>query len=79
MGLKAILTNLFYISKLFLQALTLMAKAQYKQRRAKAVFQKTLLLHGIPSEAAQELAKAYPNPINEILSLMNIRRIRDKN
>ena len=78
MGLKAILTNLFYISKLSIQSLSLMVKAKYKRRRAKATFQRTLILHGIPSEAAQELAKAYPNPINEVLNLMNMRRIRGK-
>lgn len=78
MGLKAILTNLFYVSKLSLQSLGLIAKANYKHRRAKAAFQKTLILHGVPSEAAQELAKAYPNPMNEILSLMNTRKIRGK-
>lgn len=78
MGLKAVLTSLFYISKLSLQSLSLMIKAKYRWRRAKATFQRTLILNGIPLEDARELAKAYPNPIEEILSLMNVRRIRGK-
>jgi len=78
MGLKAILTNLFCILKLFLQILGLVMKAKHGQRRAKAVFKKTLILHGIPSEVAQELARAYPDPIDEVLSLMKMRRMRGK-
>ncbi len=73
MDLRDILTSIYYFSKLSIQSLGLMAKAKYKHRRAKATFQKTLILHGVPPEAAQELAKAYPNPIDEIFKLMNMR------
>ncbi|MEM2935736.1 MAG: hypothetical protein QW231_00990 [Candidatus Bathyarchaeia archaeon] len=72
MDLRDILTSIYYFSKLSIQSLGLAAKAKYKHRRAKATFQKILILHGVPPEAAQELAKAYPNPVNEILNLMNI-------
>lgn len=73
MGLRDILVSILYFFRLSIQSLGLLATAQYKRRRAKATFQRTLILHGIPSEAAQELAKAYPNPISEILGLMNVR------
>ena len=48
-------------------------KSKIRYRRAKATFKKTLICNGIPLEAAQELARAYPNPLNEVLSLMKIR------
>lgn len=76
MGVKVIFISVLYFSKLSIQSLGLMTKVVYKQRRAKSTFKKTLILHGISPEAAQELAKAYPNPINEILNLMNIRKNR---
>ena len=76
MGLKAIFINILYFSKLSIQSLGLMTKAIYKQRRAKSTFRKTLILHGISPAAAQELAKAFPNPINEISNLMKIRKNR---
>lgn len=79
MVLKTALTNIFYISKLSLQLLSLMTKAKYKRRKAKNTFQKTLISYGIPPEAARELAKAYSNPISEILSLINVRKMRDRN
>ena len=50
-----------------------MVKSKISHRSAKATFKKTLILNGIPLEAAQELARAYPNPLNEVLSLMKIR------
>ena len=73
MGLRDIFTTIFYFSSLSIQSLGLVAKAQYRHRRARATFKKTLILQGIPSEAARELAKAYPNPISEILGLISIR------
>ena len=73
MKLKTVFTNLFYLSKLSLQSLGLLTEAKYRYRKAKATFQKTLIHHGIPSETAKELAKAYPNPVDEILHLMKIK------
>jgi hypothetical protein len=76
MGLKAIFTSFFYISKLFLQSLSIMVKTKYMWRRAKATFQETLILQGVPKEAAEELANAYPNPMDDILTLTNVRKRR---
>ena len=76
MVLKAVFITFFYFSRLSLLSLSLLLKAKYKWRKAKATFQETLILQGIPKEAAQELAKAYPNPMNEFLTLMNFREHR---
>ena len=76
MGLKAVFIAVLYFSRLSIQSLALIVKFLYKKRRAKSIFEKTLVLHGISQDAAQELAKCYPNPISEILSLVNIRRNR---
>jgi hypothetical protein len=65
--------SLFYLLKLSFQSLGLLTRTTIKHQKAKATFEKTLILHGIPLETAQELSKAYPNPINEILHLMSIR------
>jgi len=74
MGLKAVFIAVLYFSRLSIQSLGLIVTFLYKKRRAKSIFEKTLVLHGISQEAAQELTKYYPNPISEILSLVNIRR-----
>jgi len=76
MGLKAIIASLFYISKLSVQALALLVVAKYRHGRAKAAFRRTLILSGVHPDTARELAKAYPNPAREILSLSNVRRAR---
>jgi len=73
MDLRDILSCAYYFSKLSIQSLGLVAKAKYRHRRAKATFKKTLLLRGIPSETADELAKAYPNPVDEVLRLLDLR------
>lgn len=73
MWLKAIFSNLFYVSRISFQSLDLIAQANYKHRKAKATFRKTLILNGISSEAAKELSKAYPNPVNELLKLIATR------
>jgi len=74
MSLKAIITGLFYVSKFSVQALALLVVAEYRHGRAKAAFRKTLILSGVHPSAARELAKAYPNPVKEILSLSSMRR-----
>jgi hypothetical protein len=76
MGLKAVFIAVLYFSRLSIQSLGIIVKFLYKKRRAKSIFEKTLVLHGISQDAAQELAKCYPNPISEILSLVKIRRYR---
>jgi hypothetical protein len=76
MSLKTIITGLFYIPKLSVQALALLVVAEYRHGRAKAAFRKTLITSGVHPDAARELAKAYPNPAKEILSLSNTRRAR---
>jgi len=69
MRLTAALISLFYIFKLSIQSLSLIVKAKYNHRKAKVIFTKNLIHEGVPQEAAEELAKVYPNPINEIFSL----------
>jgi len=78
MGLGVTLTNLFYFFKISLQILYLTIRAWCSHRRAKAVFKKTLILSGVPKEVVREIVEAYPNPIKEILSLINVRRISKK-
>lgn len=73
MRLKTVFTNIFYLSKISLRTLGLLTEAKFRHRKAKATFQKTLTHHGIPSETAKELAKAYPNPVDDILNLMKIK------
>ena len=70
MGVKALIIDILYFSRLCVQSLGLVTQAIVKRRRAKSTFKKTLMLQGIPPEAARELAEAYPNPLSEILSLV---------
>jgi hypothetical protein len=74
LNLKAVLVGIYYFLKLSIQSLGIIVKATIRHRSAKATFKKTLLLHGIPLEAAQELSKAYPNPVTDVLRLMSRRR-----
>jgi hypothetical protein len=78
MGLTVVLTSFFYLLKLSIQSLTLLVKARYRHWRAKAAFMKTLIREGVSQEAAQELAQVYPNPVNKILSLINMNRSRER-
>jgi hypothetical protein len=70
----AVLLSLYYFLKISLQSLSILVNANIRHRRAKAAFQKTLLLNGIPLAAAQELSQAYPNPIRDVLTLMSLGR-----
>jgi len=76
MDVKAVFIGILYFSRLSIQSLGLIVKLIYKKRRAKSIFRKTLILHGISQEAAQELVKSYPDPMNEILNLVSIRKNR---
>lgn len=69
---RGVLVSAFLLTKLSIQFLVLMAKAKYQHRRAKSTFRRTLILQGILPETAKELAKAYPNPVSELFSLINI-------
>jgi hypothetical protein len=75
MDLRGILSSIYHFSKLSIQSLGLIAKAKYKHRKAKATFRETLILYGIPPEAARELAEAYPNPIDEIFNIVKTAKI----
>ena len=70
MGAKAILVDALYFSKLAFQSLGLVTQSAIKRQKAKATFKKTLISQGVPLEAADEIAKDYPNPLTEIFSLI---------
>lgn len=70
MELEYILSSVYHFSKISVQSLGLMAKAKIRHRKAKAKFRETLIHHGVPSGIAKELSKSYPNPIDEIFSIM---------
>ena len=70
MGAKALFVDILYCSRLALQSLGLVTQTIMKSRKAKTTFRKTLITQGIPSEIARELAKAYPNPVKEILNFV---------
>ena len=70
MGAKALFVDVLYGSKLAFQSLGLVTQTAVRRRKAKSAFKKTLIQQGIPPEIANEIAKEYPNPINEIFSLV---------
>jgi len=73
--LEYIFSSVYHFSKISIKSLGLMAKAKITHRKAKATFQETLIHHGVPPEIARELSKSYPNPIDEIFSIMKqVRR-----
>jgi hypothetical protein len=70
MGAKGIFVGVLYGSRLAFQSLGLVTKTSIKRRKAKTTFRKTLINQGIPPKVAKEIAEEYPNPINEIFSLI---------
>ncbi len=70
MGAKALFVDVLYCSRLALQSLGLVTQTVVKRRKAKSTFKKTLILQGIPQKIANEIAKEYPNPVNEIFNLV---------
>ncbi len=74
MPFTAYVSTLFYVSKLSLQSVTVLAQATYHRQKAQKIFQKTLLRNEIPGAIANELTHAYPNPIKDLLSVLNLRR-----
>jgi hypothetical protein len=68
--------SIHYFFKLSIQSLGIIVNAKIRHRSAKATFKRTLILNGIPLEAAKELSRAYPNPLNEVLNLLTLRRNR---
>jgi hypothetical protein len=79
MGVKALFTNVLYGSKLAFQSLGLATQTTMKRRKAKSTFEKTLIQQGIPSEVAKEIAKEFPNPISEILSILKNNAFNERN
>ena len=70
MGAKSLFVDVLYGSRLAFQSLGLVTQTAMKRRKAKATFKKTLIHQGIPPKIANEIVKEYPNPINEIFSLI---------
>ena len=70
MGAKSLFVDVLYGSRLAFQSLGLVTRTAMKRRKAKATFKKTLIQQGIPPKIANKIAKEYPNPINEIFSLI---------
>ena len=70
MTVKAVISNFLYGSRLALQSVHLLAHANYRRHRAVNTFERTLIMNGIPQNIAQELRRAYPNPIQELISLL---------
>ena len=70
MGVKALFVDALYGSRLAFQSLGLVAQTSMRRRQAKSLFKKTLIQQGVSPEAANEIAKEFPNPINELFSLL---------
>ncbi|MGD9130470.1 MAG: hypothetical protein PVH73_02715 [Candidatus Bathyarchaeota archaeon] len=70
MGAKALISSALYGSKLAFQSLGLVTQTTMKRRKAKSTFKKTLIQQGVPLEAANEIAKEFPNPVSEIFSIL---------
>ena len=70
MGAKALFVDVIYGSKLAFQSLGLVTQTTIKRRKAKATFKKMLIQQGVPPEAADEIAKEYPNPVTDLLNLV---------
>lgn len=70
MGAKALFVDVLYGSKLAFQSLGLVTQTSLKRRQAKSTFKKTLIAQGVSPEAANEIAKEFPNPVSEIFSLL---------
>ncbi|MCW4034708.1 MAG: hypothetical protein NWF03_05030 [Candidatus Bathyarchaeota archaeon] len=70
MGAKALFVDVLYGSKIAFQSLGLVTQTTLKRRKAKSTFKKTLIQQGVPPEAANEIAKEFPNPISTIFSIM---------
>jgi hypothetical protein len=67
---KALITNVLYGSKIAFESLGLVTQTAITRRKAKATFRKTLVKQGISPKIANEIAKEFPNPINEIFSII---------
>jgi hypothetical protein len=70
MGAKALFVDVLYCSRLAVQSLGLVTQTAVKRRRAKSTFKKTLIQQGVPLEAANEIAKEFPDPVSEIFSIL---------
>ena len=70
MGAKALFIDMLYCSRLAVESMGLVTQTVMKRRKAKATFKKTLVNQGVPPEIAKEIAKEYPDPINELVRLM---------
>jgi hypothetical protein len=70
MGAKALFVDALYFSRLLVESMGLVTQAIVKRRKAKAAFKKTLVHQGVPPEIAKEIAKEYPNPVNDFFNLV---------
>lgn len=70
MGVKALITDILYFSRLCVESLGLLTQAIVRRRRAKSTFKKTLITQGIPTEIANELAREFPNPITTFINIV---------
>ena len=66
------MTSLFYVLRLSFQSLGLLTQTKIHRWKAQATFEKTLLLHGLPPEAAKELAQVYPDPLTGLFNLIQM-------
>jgi hypothetical protein len=78
MGVKALFVDVLYGSKLAFQSLGLVTQTAMRRRQAKSMFKKTLIQQGVSPDVANEIAKEFPNPINEIFSLLKTQAFTER-
>ena len=69
MGAKTLFVDALYCSKLVLESMGLVTQAVVKRQKAKSTFKKTLIHQGLTVEIATEIAREFPNPINDFINI----------
>ena len=69
MGVRSILTTIFYSIKLLFISMGVAIRFYFKRRKAKSLLRRELVASGLSKREADEIAEAYPFKMRDMLKI----------
>ena len=74
MGVRSILTTIFYSIKLLFISMGVAIRFYFKRRKAKSILRNELVASGLSKREADEIAEAYPFKMRDMLKIFRAAR-----
>ena len=74
MGVKSILTTIFYSIRLLFISIGVAIRFYFKRKKAKSLLKREFVASGMSKREADEIAEAYPFKMSDILKIFRAAR-----